>query len=63
MFEQVKLMRKTDYVLTRPDTVKCELEFSILFNSSCVGNALADPNVDATKSKQSSKHGRQDNEG
>jgi hypothetical protein len=28
-----------------------------------IGNALADPNVDATKSKKSSKHGRQDIEG
>jgi hypothetical protein len=28
-----------------------------------IGNALAYPNVDATKSKQSSKHGRQDSEG
>jgi hypothetical protein len=26
-----------------------------------IGNALADPNVDATKSKQSSTHGMQDN--
>ena len=28
-----------------------------------IGNALADPNVDATKSKQSSTHGMQDNAG